>query len=154
MYNITRFSQSDIHDCGNALRDMGSGGASMEEIANKIVRHLYDNLNDGSQRSCALVRFYKTHPYGQLDSGLQQFAQGILGSKPEDDVNCLTLLATAGDKPEWNSRASSEGHRAIPLASAEMVAGIPMISRLLSQFGLDVGSITKTDSVSISALAD
>lgn len=152
MYDITQFGQNEINECGTALRGMGAGGGSMEETANKIVRHLYDNLNDGSQKSCALVRFYKTHPYGQLDAGLQEFAQGVLGSKPADDVNCLTLLATAGDKPEWNSRASSQGHRAIPLASAEMVAGIPMISRLLSQFGLDVSSVMRSDAANASAL--
>jgi hypothetical protein len=118
----------------------------MGDIANKIVSYLSENITDSSGGSAnALVRFYKTHPYDQLDQGLQGFAQGILGSAPSDDTNCLTMLATMGDNDDWKSRSKSNGHRAIPLASADMVAGTPMISRLLTQFGLDVGSVMRPD---------
>ena len=57
----------------------------MEAAANRVVRHLYDNLVDPttSQKTCALDRFYKTRPYSDLDQGLQQFAQGILGREAE-----------------------------------------------------------------------
>ncbi len=126
----------------------------MEEAANKIVNYLYDNITDSSgNRANALVRFYKTHPYNQLDSGLQSFAQGILGSAPSDDTNCLTMLGTVGDNEDWKSRTKSNGHRAIPLASAEMVASIPMISRLLTQFGVDVGSVMRPDPMLIGDLS-
>ena len=118
----------------------------MGDMANKIVSYLSENITDSSGGSAnALVRFYKTHPYDQLDQGLQGFAQGILGSAPSDDTNCLTMLATMGDNDDWKSRSKSNGHRAIPLASADMVAGTPMISRLLTQFGLDVGSVMRPD---------
>ena len=148
MYDLRSFDQTGVTECGNTLRTTASGASSMEEAANRIVRHLYDNLTDPqtNARSCALVRFYKTHPYGQLDAGLQEFARGILGgTAPSPATNCLTMLATAGDEPAWNSRANSNGHRAIPLASEEMVGQIPMISRLLSQFGLEVSSVMRTD---------
>ena len=86
-----------------------------------------------------MTRFYKTHPYGELESDLQEFARGILGGlPPSQNVNCLTMLATMGENPDWTDRLKSQGHRAIPLASSEMIASIPMISRLLSQFGVDV----------------
>ena len=118
----------------------------MEDMANKIVSYLYENITDSSGGSAnALVRFYKTHPYDQLDQGLQGFAQGIMGSAPSDGTNCLTMLATMGDNDDWKSRSKSNGHRAIPLASADMVASTPMISRLLTQFGLDVGSVMRPD---------
>ncbi len=55
------------------------------------------------------------------------------------------MLATMGDNDDWKSRSKSNGHRAIPLASADMVAGIPMTSRLLTRFGLDVGSVIRPD---------
>ena len=127
----------------------------MEDAANKIVNYLYDNIADSSGgKANALVRFYKTHPYGQLDLGLQGFAQGILGSAPSDDTNCLTMLATMGDKHDWKSRSKSNGHRAIPLASTDMAAGIPMISRLLTQFGLDVGTVMRPDPMLIGDLSD
>ena len=146
MYDFARFSDADLKECGANLAALGGGASSMEDAANKIVNYLYDNITDSSgNRANALVRLYKTHPYDQLDSGLQSFAQGILGSAPSDDTNCLTMLATMGDDSQWRSRSTSNGHRAIPLASAEMVAGIPMIARLLAQFGIDVGSVMHTD---------
>jgi len=101
-----------------------------------------------------LVRFYKTHPYNRLDQGLQGFAQGILGSDTSDDTNCLTLLATNRDNDDWKSRSKSNGHRAIPLASADMVAGIPMISSLLTQFGIDVGSVMRPDPMLIGDMSE
>ena len=77
----------------------------MEDVANKIVSYLYENISDSSGGNAnALVRFYKAHPYNQLDRGLQGFAQGILGSAPSDEINCLTMLATNGDNDDWKFR--------------------------------------------------
>lgn len=156
MYDITKFDQSTVAECGNAIKTAAAGASSMEDAANKIVGHLYNNLMDGdtSKKACALVRFYKTHPYDKLDSQLQKFAQGILASAAENQgLNCLTMLATTGDQPEWQSRATSQGHKAIPLGSAEMVDGIPMIAGLISQFGLDVGSVMQPDPALIGDLS-
>ena len=155
MYDFIKFTEDELGECGTTLQTLGSEASSMEDSANKIVTYLYDNITDSAtgQRSCALVRFYKTHPYNQLDAGLQGFAQGILGSAPpSDDINCLTLLGTTGDRDQWKSRAQSNGHRAIPLASAEMVASIPMIARLINQFGLEVGSVLRPDPMLIGDL--
>ena len=148
MYDLTNLSESDATQCGEALAQAASGASSMEEAAGKIVGHLYDNLADSETgaKSCALVRLYKTHPYGELDPELRGFAQGILGHAPEsEDMKCLTLLGTAGEKPEWNDRSKSEGHKAIPLPSEGFVSQIPMISRLVSQFGLDVNAVIRPD---------
>jgi hypothetical protein len=126
----------------------------MEDAANRIVKYLYENITDPATGSAnALVRLYKTHPYSQLDAGLQQFAQGILGSTPPGNTNCLTLLGTIGDNDQWKSRSTSNGHRAIPLASAEMVGGIPMVARLLDQMGLDVNTVMRPDPAQIAELS-
>ena len=104
----------------------------METAANNIVRHLYNNVIDSetNEKTCALIRFYKTHLYGQLASGLQEFASGIMGGAPESqDMKCLTMMATAGEHADWNSRSTSSGHRAILLVSADFVGGIPMIEK-------------------------
>lgn len=53
-------------------------------------------------------------------------------------TKCLTLLATAGEKDEWNSRLLSNHHKTIPLPSEEMVHAFPMISNLVNQLGLEV----------------
>ncbi len=81
MYDFTKFTDSELADCGSNLRSAASQASSMEEAANKIVTFLYEQITDSAgQNANALVRFYKTHPYNKLDSGLRSFAQGILGS--------------------------------------------------------------------------
>ncbi len=148
MYDLTRFAQKDLDRCAEALKRLGAGATSMEEVANRITRHLFDNtINpDNNQKACGLVRFYKTHPYEDLNGELRGFAQGILGHPPDPpDMKCLVLLATAGEKAEWNSRAASAGHKAIPLPDEAFVSQIPMISRLVHQFGLDVKAVIRAD---------
>ena len=156
MYDLTRFTQSEATECGNALRALGSAASSMETAANNIVQHPYNNVinSETNEKACALIRFYKTHPYGQLASGLQEFASGIMGGVPESqDMKCLTMMATAGEHADWNSRSTSSGHRAIPLASADFVGGIPMIAQLVSQFGIEMGSVISPDPNVIGDLA-
>ena len=156
MYDLTRFTQSEATECGNALRALGSAASSMETAANNIVQHPYNNVinSETNEKACALIRFYKTHPYGQLASGLQEFASGIMGGAPESqDMKCLTMMATAGEHADWNSRSTSSGHRAIPLASADFVGGIPMIAQLVSQFGIEMGSVISPEPNVIGDLA-
>ena len=148
MFNLSRFSLSDMIECGGALRQLGQGKRSMEEVAECIVRYLYDHLVDGrtGERACALVRFFKTHPYGGLDEDLRCFAREMLGRPPESPaLKCLTLLATAGDRPEWNRRERSQKHQAIPLPSEERLHQTPMIAQLIGQFGLEAGVILRPD---------
>jgi hypothetical protein len=148
MHDLNRFTLRDMTECGIALRKLGSEAKNMEEAANKMVRYIYDHFIDSQtgERACALVRFYKTHPYQQLDPQLRLFADGILGNRSKlPEMKCLTLLATVGDKPEWNSRADSAGHQAIPLPSEKVVSQIPMIAQLVKQFGLEINTILKPD---------
>jgi two-component system NtrC family sensor kinase len=149
MYDLTNFTQTDLVSCGDKLRGWVSGASSMEEAANILVKNLYENITDSAtgQTTQALVRFYKTHPYDQLDTELQDFAQGgLLGSAPpSDDLRCLCLLGTVGDIMEANSRAYSKIHQAIPLANAEVVLAIPIIGSLINQFGIDVATVMRPD---------
>ena len=156
MYDFANFTDTDLASCGDTLRGVGSGAPSMEDAANRLVKTLYQNITDPAtgQTANALVRFYKTHPYDQLDAGLQEFARGALDSNPpSDDLRCLCLLATAGDIMEANSRAYSKIHQAIPLASAEFVSGIPIIGPLINQFGIDVASVMRPDPMLIADLS-
>ena len=146
MYEITNFSQADAKSCGDAIRSLGSGTASVEDAATKIVGHLYGELAAKGNKACALVRFYKTHAYGELDAELQKFADGILGRPPDvKAVKCLTLLGTTGEKAEWNSRKNSNGHKAILLPSEQVVAQIPMIAQLIKQLGLEASAVIKPE---------
>lgn len=146
-YDLTNFTIREMSECGKAMRAMGEGAASMEETAGRIVRHFYDGLVDPEgERGSALVRFYKTHPYSGLDGELQGFARTLLGGEPPSpEMKCLVLLATAGDRGEWNSRRSSQGHQAIPLPSEEAVHQAPMVSNLVTQLGIPLGLVIRPE---------
>ena len=144
MYDLTRFTLRDMAECGLALRQFGLGIESMEEASNRIVRYLYENFctKPTGEKSCALVRLLKTHPYEDLEVELAQYARSMLDHYPPlPAMKCMTLLATVGEQTEWNSRHTSVGHKAIPLASESVVAQIPMISQLIRQLGLDIKTV-------------
>ena len=148
MVTLEDFAFSQMVELGASLREACGGAESMEEAANRVVRHLYDCLicKETGQRACVLVRLFKTHLFRDLDEELRQFARRMLGSAAESpSMKCLVLLATAGDWPEWNSRWTSKGHKAIPLPSAEALEAFPMISQLVTQMGISVSTLVKAD---------
>jgi len=147
-YDINHFTIREMTECGKALRTIGEGARSMEEVADRIVRYLYDNLIDGEtgMRACALVRMFKTHAYEGLDAELQEFAQKMLGDKPAyPGMKCMVLLATTGDEQQWRSRKTSKGHKAVPLPSEEAINEIPMFLPLIEQFGMKADMLIKPD---------
>jgi hypothetical protein len=151
MHDLTKFTLKSMTECGAELRKLGAGASSMEEVSNRIVRYLYESFVDAEtqQPAFALVRFFKTHPYGELEAELQQVVAQTIAAmsaqSPDQNLKCLTLLATAGDQPHWESRQTSQGHQAIPLASEQIVAQSPMISQLIKQFGLEISSVLSPD---------
>ncbi len=144
MFSLAHFTLSELTDNLTRLRKIGLGAASMEEVADRMVRHFYDNflLKGTMHRSCALVRLFITQPFGKLDAELQRRARLMLGNIEESSAHkCLVLLGTVGDELEWNSRKLSKGHQAIPLPSTQVLTNIPMISQLVSQLGVDVNCV-------------
>lgn len=144
MYDLANFTKDDMRQCAIKLRNMDERSLSMEETADRMVRYLYENLIDPrtGESACALVRFFKTHPYGDLSSELQEAAQAILKNRSIiRATKCLTLLATAGDEKYWNDRRDSLGHQAIPLIDEDFVYRAPMILQLIQQFGLEVSTV-------------
>lgn len=142
--DVTDFTVGAMLRSGIALRRAVRDCTSLESAASTIVRYFYDSCVEASTgaRSCALVRFYKTHPFATLEPDLQEFAaQQLGGVDPDPAMRCLTLLGTAGDEQAWNSRHLSRGHRTIPLPSAEIVRAAPMIARLIEDLGLDIEAI-------------
>lgn len=147
-YHLARFGLSEMTECGAALRKMGLGANSMEEVANRIVHYLYHQFShpDTKESNFALVRFFKTHSYHELTRDRRDFATQILGEQPRSPrMKCLTLLATMGDRTEWRSVTASIGHQAIPLASEQLVAQSPMISQLIQQLGLELSAVIEPD---------
>jgi hypothetical protein len=141
--DVTDFTVGAMLRSGLAIRRAVRGSETLEDAANVVVRYLYERCvgaNDGP-RSCALVRFYKTHRYGALEPAQQRFAAVQLGTTPPRDMRCLALVASVGDEPAWNSRHTSHSHVAIPLPSAESIRNAPMIMGLIEEFGVDVNSL-------------
>jgi hypothetical protein len=141
MYDLNTFSLDDMIRCCAALRVLGTEARGMDEAAERIVRFLYESLCSArsGERCCALVRFYETIPFGELDVSRRRFASDKSGRdgalKPE--TPCLCLRASAGDEREWNRPAASARHFVIPLPSEEALSSMPMISRLFAELGVE-----------------
>ena len=144
-FRIRCFSLTDLMVCGAGIREMSSRHESREGFAEELVRFLYDRIvDDDGQTAFALVRFFETRSYAELDDERRGIAATAYPQiRPE--TKCLTLLATAGDQPAWNDPRNSVGHRAIPLPSAEAVHQFPMISQLIRQLGFEVAGVLDPD---------
>ena len=145
-YELSRFRFTDMMDCRSRIRELlGNDAATLNEAAERAVEFFYRELVDDAGRpACALVRFFKTHPYRDLDPELQELVRASAPDAPRlPDLRCLTLLATRGQEPEWNSPQASRGHRVIPLTSVEMVQQAPMIAQLITQLGLPIAHVVR-----------
>jgi len=144
MYDITHFTLADMTKCGAELRELSPNASSMEEAADDIVRYLYENLHGPDGRACIMVRLYKTHAYGDLPEELRDFGRAMMPNEPLGaTTKCLTLIGTVGDRPEWNNRHASRGHRSIPLPSQQAVERIPMIAQMVRQFGIEISELVE-----------
>jgi hypothetical protein len=142
--DLSAFTIDDVSELGDVIRGLGGDAGSMEAAAGEITRYLYSELRDGAGGgAAALVRLYKTHPFGELPPDLQHFAREASATALAPEVRCLTLLATTGDLPEWNDRTLSAGHKTIPLPSEQMVLRLPMIAQLIIQLGLDIDVVIR-----------
>lgn len=148
-FDLAHFGLKDMTECGREIRQLHKNAKSMEETANRITQYFYDQMidKDTGRRACALVRLFKTHTYKESGPELQRFAKALM---PEEKIKqatkCMVLLSTAGDSPQWNSRHSSQGHKAIPLISKEQVQRqLPMIYCLIKQMGLAADTVIHPD---------
>jgi hypothetical protein len=147
-FDLSSLKLSEMTELGIALRATGAGAKSIEEIAGRMVSLLYSEFVDSRSGTpaCALMRFYLTVDYAELDEDLRAFGDRLMaGHQLSPDTQCLTLLATKGEEEAWNSRKTSIGHQTIPLPSQQVVQAIPMISQLISQMGLDVATVIAPD---------
>jgi hypothetical protein len=155
VYDLTSFRFAEMTECGRAIRELGAGETSLEGVAKRLVEFFRGSFaerpvspagNGPTVRSaCVLARCFVTVPFGELPGDLQSVARELLDGDPGAATKCLTLLASAGDLKDWNSRHQSRGHRALPLLSERALQRTPMIAQLVSQFGLDVDAFLTSD---------
>ncbi|MDR4480236.1 MAG: PAS domain S-box protein [Nitrospira sp.] len=146
MYQLRSFQLRDMTACGAALRRLSAGATSLEEVADRLVRHLYTSLTIGQQGepACSLIRLFTTTRYDLLPSDLRALADQRLGDRPAiPSLTCLTLLASAGTLPEWNDPARSSHFRIIPLGRPEDVEQLPMFSQLFRQLGVSLPQLAQ-----------
>ena len=99
MFDLAHFTLRDMTELGSVLRKLDQGAQSMEEVANRVVRHLYQHLGDADTgaHSCALVRFFKTHAYGGLDDRAAACSRrAMLGDQTPEARNQVSDAAGHG----------------------------------------------------------
>jgi hypothetical protein len=141
MHNLEHFNLGDMAICTGAIRRLGTSSNSFEDLARNIVDYFYEHLvrNNSNDSACALVRLFRTRPYGNLSPELKSCADAAFQADLCFPLmKCLVLEASRGELPDWNGVAGSKNHRAIPLPSEELVKQMPMISKLIEDFGLRV----------------
>ena len=143
-FNLTSMSPAEIVLCGAGVARAAAGARSLEEAADQTVHYLYSALRDTSRDRPAtvLVRFYRTLNFADLDPSLQRYAASAMRpGKPWPQMKCFTLMGTAGELAQWNSRQTSASHRAIPLSSRAAVERLPMVSRLIRDLGVSIEAL-------------
>lgn len=141
--SLTHFGLAEMLRWGIDLPRLASSAATLEEAGQAVVRHIYqDALSPAGARECALVRFYATLPCPLLPADLATLARGQLaGEEPSGELQCLVLLGTAGDEPEWNHRHLSRAHQVIALPSVRAVSRTPMIGQMLRSLGVELEAV-------------
>jgi two-component system NtrC family sensor kinase len=154
-YDLTNFDLGAMLKCSLSLREAVAGAPTLEASAQRTCQFLYDHLHGpDTPHACALVRCYKTHSFGALEPDLQSFARDIMGTEASrSTMKCLTLMATVGQLATWNSRHLSRKHRAIPLASPEIVEKAPMISQLIKELGVELSEVLQPSTNVVKELA-
>ena len=145
IHDLSDFGLTEMIKCGRSIRDLSQDAGSMESAAQLLVQYLRRRFVDPEtgQSNCALVRLFKTHRLKYLPPELAGKARDLAtgAEAVSNEMSSLTLLATAGDYPEWNDRRLSAGHAVIPLETVAVVERAPMISQLIRQMGLEIGSV-------------
>ncbi len=145
MHAISKHDLSLRDDLIGRIEAM-TGTRSVEEVAQRSIDILYEHFSD----SVVLARLFATVPFGVLPERNKQIVRDLAKSanvEPllHDSTLVLSLLGTRGVEPKWNSRRDSAGHVGIPLVSSAFISSIPMVSRLLTQLGADIGWFEKAD---------
>ena len=139
MKSIAALQVGETAELWEKVKTKITSAASLHEAMQAVTK----NLRDEYAESLALVRVFVTVPYSSLPQDNQSFVSNLLRKQGvtdpvAPDTPVLSLMGTSGQEPEWNSIESSEGHVGIPLISDQFVAEIPMVSRLLTDLGLEL----------------
>ncbi|MBX3237610.1 MAG: hypothetical protein KF814_15800 [Nitrospiraceae bacterium] len=148
MYDVANFSLADMVRVTGVLRRLGLAAASMEETAVRIVRHLQEQLLDTDEQrpACPLVQCFTTQPFAALPEADREAAKSrIVEGTLSPCTLCWTLLASAGDLPEWNDRLHARQAPVAAITDEEFPVSFPLFAPLLAQFGLGTAAPQQKD---------
>lgn len=137
---------TDFKEFKEKIKQEVPSANSYEEALQKYVSITYEHFKE----SIVMIRTFATRRFEELPERNQKIVSELAQAKDithlmNKDTMVLTLLGTAGVEPEWHDRKNSQGHVGIPLASADFIDAIPMMSRLLKQIGLGLDWIDNQD---------
>jgi hypothetical protein len=120
--------------------------ARLQEASQEWARLLYEEF----QESIVLARVFMTLPFHDLTPRGKAFVRELAGTKDvqhllSDKTQVLSLLGTYGARPDWRDRFQSRGHLGIPLLSSSFIEAIPMVSRLMSDMGINTDWFDDTE---------
>jgi hypothetical protein len=146
MAKIGEIADAEIAHFIQRTEEQIRGCAVFEEAAQKLTDCLYREFKD----SVVLARVFVSVPFEKLPSSNREFVKNLAAAKGitpllKDQTLILSLAGTRGDEEAWNSRVRSKGHVGIPLASADFIDLIPMMSRLMRALGVPLDWITSAD---------
>lgn len=146
MAQISNITGDTIISLRNKIREAMQDSAILEEAAQRFCEVMYREFKE----SIVLTRLFATIPFAKLPDSNQAWVSKLAASQEisslvNDDTLVLSLLGTHGQEAAWCSRRNSEGHVGVPLASADFIDRIPMMSRLLKEMGLDLAWVERQD---------
>lgn len=138
--DLKRMKQDDV---GNFVHHLKENGifkqSSVEGCCQSFAQNLCESAADSDSGALQLIlsRVFVVLNYEDLTDELKAaVTQDKITNNPHE-INYLVLLGTYGKEQAWRSRATSQGHRAIPLTE-KTVLDVPMMSRCLQQVGFDL----------------
>ncbi len=147
MSTLSNYSPTEIRNFRERIQEQLKNCAHLQEAAQKCARLLYEEF----QESILLVRLFVTLPLKDLPPGDKTFVTDLAAAKNitpllHEKTPVLSLLGTYGAQPQWNDREKSNGHLGIPLVTASFVESIPMVSRLMSDMGINLDGFDQWES--------
>jgi hypothetical protein len=148
MSTLGSYSLSELGSLRAELKELASKGASLREAGCVFVDRLFAQFSD----SLVLARLYATVPFEYLGERELSFARRVASQRNlRDELGpgtiVVTLLASRGQKSEWNDPYNSRTRLAVPLLDSDSFQAIPLIGRLLGETKLGVPWLEKQETL-------
>lgn len=138
-------TQQDVVDLRQNIKDAVADTQCLTDAAQAFCQLLFETYAE----SLVLARLYGVVKADLLPQEDYDFASRVAkdaGIAMMNITPVLNLLGTHGEERQWRDRRLSQNHRAIPLLGSNQVRRIPMVAGLLSDLGLDLGTLDTPNS--------